>query len=81
MGLVHLDREGALRRLRELATRDWYIQRFNGLPLLIDFAMVGGGVRMREAIGYGYDAFIVRYQHGSSEYFYDVASLKATSST
>ncbi|MFH1770827.1 MAG: PEP-utilizing enzyme [archaeon] len=53
----------------------WYIQSFNGTPILINMAAHSGLHSMYTNIGYGYNMFMVQYKDDFCEWYYDREDL------
>jgi len=56
--------------------REWYIQGFNAVPLLINHG--GSSIpRTWKSVGYGYQIFLNQFANDSCEMYYDIESMES----
>jgi len=53
----------------------WYIQSFNGTPIMIHMAGVSGTRNLFNTLGYGYDMIVTTYENDFCEFYYDHEDL------
>ncbi len=54
---------------KQALKKDWYIQGFNAVPLLLNAATLSG-FTMKKQLGFGYESFLLKYKNGYCEMGY-----------
>jgi phosphohistidine swiveling domain-containing protein len=62
---------GKVEENKHLVDRNWYIQSFNGTPVLIHLAGMSATMDLQEVLGYSYRAFIMDFRQDFLEAYYD----------
>ena len=62
--------------INNLFKDEWYIQTFNGVPLMLSHGGVGATKLMWKSLGYGHEYTINEYSNDKCDMYYHIPSLK-----